>query len=109
MSLMEDILASTKDHVFKCDKPNLFINHDVSRISKFVQCLCGYKCEIPLIAFLENRNAKKLFSDLEIAIKMYNSPGFQKEKAMVLQKQKEEEEQRKKLEKRKNAIGSLEI
>lgn len=109
MSLMEDILISVKEHAFKCDKPDLFINQTESVVSKFVQCSCGYECEIPFVAFLEDRNAKKLFSDLEIAIKVYNNPSFQKEKVRVIQKQKEEEEQRKKLEKRKNAIGSLEI
>jgi len=109
MSMLDKIIEDVKTHALKCDSPKIFIRHDHNSLNKIIRCECGYECELPFSAALESAPSKQAYLDFETALDLFNSPQFLKHRKEIIKKAKEEEARSKELEKRKNAIGSLEV
>lgn len=108
MSSMDDIIVSLRDHALTCGS-KMRLSIDQYHLHKFVICECGYECDIPFVTILAAKEPEKITLQLQEALDFFNHPKFRQKMEKVIQEQKENEERRQKLERRKSAIGSLEI
>lgn len=109
MSTMENIRDNINKHALECDNLKFSARCDKSGLSKIVYCQCGWEQEITFAAVMASKDGKVLYDGLQIAIDAFNSDTFKRVRIEHFRKQKEQEEKDRRLERRKNAIGSLEV
>ena len=119
MSKITKIHQDCLDHSYDCDIHMFCVFHNVNEdvAHNKIKCSCGFEREIPFSSALESPND---YINLNSALEFWNSPDFKevRERANRIRKEareledrvrKEREIIRRNLEKRKNAISSLEI
>ena len=106
MTILEEIINAVRLHALSCEVPNFSMRNDLASLHKKVRCSCGYEREIPFSAALESAEG---FGNLENTLNAFNSPTFLRLRKENIERRKEEESIRRNLEKRRSAIGSLEV
>ena len=109
MEQIEQIFNDIKDHACQCADLNFSMKYNYHCLSKSVYCKCGKEWEVPFSIVRESKKSEETYARLQDGLEFLNHSKFRKNRYEILKKEKEENRQRKSLERRKNAIGSLEV
>ena len=106
MTMMEEIINAVREHALNCEVPNFSMRYDEKSLNKKVKCSCGYERDVPFTVALESVEG---FKNFENTLRSFNSPTFLRLRKESIERRKEEEVIRRNIERRKSAIGSLEV
>ena len=109
MDILKQIIEEVRQHSYDCEDLDLELYDNPIKYGKCIKCACGKEWNITIFDIMGSKNGEKDYNDLKEAIPLSSTPAFRQARIEWRKKREEERDRERFLQKRKSAIGSLEV